>query len=143
VTSFVRGVAGALTVVEALWMFYAYFDSPKTVASCLNSCPYPGSIVPNDIIPGLAVVILLVGALGVWGASPSYLLGAALSAAALLLMGYTVAVTSGDVLVSNVTNDALVGVAFALVALIVDFQAMRMKSRISEQANPMNLPVFG
>ena len=44
---------------------------------------------------------------------------------------------------SAVSSDAIIGVAFGLVALLANIDAVRSKSGISEQANPMNLPVFG
>lgn len=91
----------------------------------------------------MALALLAVGAVGVWGASISYLAGAVLSAATLLVTGYTVAVVHGHGYPSTVSNDAIIGVAFALVALLINLDAVRSKSGISEQANPMNLPVFG
>jgi len=89
------------------------------------------------------LALLAVGAVGVWGASFSYAAGAVLSAAVLIVAGYTVAVVFGHGFSSTVSNDAIIGVAFALVALLVNIDAMRSKSSISEQANPLNLPVFG
>ena len=141
-TSLVRRVAGGLTVLESIWLLYAYYDSPMT--SCLSTvCPARPFIPLYTLAtPALAVALLIVGAFAVWGASFSYAAGGVLSAAALGVMGYTVAVVFGRGYVST-TDDALIGVAFALVALLVNVDAMRSKSSISEQANPMNLPVFG
>jgi len=89
------------------------------------------------------LALLAVGVVEAWGASFSYVAGAVLSAAALVVTAYTVAVVFGQGYASTVSNDAIIGVAFALVALLVNIEAMRSRSGISEQANPMNLPVFG
>jgi hypothetical protein len=135
VTSFVRRVAGGLTVVVALWLFYAYFDSPAVG---------PVFVPTNSIAsPALAVLLLLVGALEVWGVSIAYGIGAVLSAAALVVTGCTVIIVHGYEYLSTASNDAIIGVAFALVAILINLEAIRSKSNISEQANPMNLPVFG
>jgi hypothetical protein len=113
------------------------------------SCPLNGCVGPN-FVPiystadlALAAVLLIVGALGVWGASFAYVVGAVTSAIALVATGYTVAVVNGYGYLSTASDDAIIGVAFALVALLANIEAVRSKSGISEQANPMNLPVFG
>jgi len=143
VTSAVRRVAGGLTVLESAWLLYAYYDAPMT--GCLSTACQGQPFIPlySWAAPALALALLAVGAVGVWGASFSYAAGAVLSAAVLIVAGYTVAVVFGHGFSSTVSNDAIIGVAFALVALLVNIDAMRSKSSISEQANPLNLPVFG
>jgi len=143
VTSLVRKVAGGLTVLESGWVLYAYYDAPLT--SCLSTaCPsQPFLPLYSWGAPALALALLAVGVVEAWGASFSYVAGAVLSAAALVVTAYTVAVVFGQGYASTVSNDAIIGVAFALVALLVNIEAMRSRSGISEQANPMNLPVFG
>ena len=138
-TSFVRRVAGGLTVVESLWLLYAYFDMPPMLF--IGRVPF----IPIYSVAslGLAVALLAIGLMGVWGAAFSYLLGAVLSAVALLDAGFTVVLANGNAYPSAVSNDAVIGVAFALVAFLANIQAIRSRSGISEQANPMNLPVFG
>jgi hypothetical protein len=142
VTLLVRRAAGGLTVVEALWLVYAYFDSSGGCAP--HGCTGPAFIPTYSIAaPVLAALLIIVGALGVWGVSFTYLGGAILSAVALAVTAYTVAVVHGFGYLSSASNDAIIGVAFALVALLANLDAIRSKSSISEQANPMNLPVFG
>jgi hypothetical protein len=128
-------------MVEAAWFLYAYYDAPATSCSS-QGCP---SFIPLYSVVSLVLVsmLLVVGGLGFWGASAAYVAGAVLSAAALALAGYTVAVVRGYGYLSTASNDAAIGVAFALVALLVNIDAMRSRGGISEQANPMNLPVFG
>jgi hypothetical protein len=139
VTSFVRRVAGGLTILEALWLLYAYFDAPTLLTT--GRVPF----IPLYSLAALAlsVVALVVGVLAVWGASFSYAAGAVVSGAALLVTVFTVLLASGNAYPSAVSNDAIIGTAFALVALLTNVDAMRSKTGISEQANPMNLPVFG
>ena len=136
-------VAGGLTILEAAWLLYAGYDAPMT--SCLSTaCPAQPFIPLYSLaVPALAVALLVVGAVEIWGASFSYVAGGVLSAAALLVTGWTVAIVFGHGYSSTVSDDAIIGVAFALVALLVNIDVVRSKSSISEQANPMNLPVFG
>ena len=142
-TSLVRRVAGSLTVLESIWLLYANYDAPTT--GCLSTSCQGQPFIPlySWATPALAVALLIIGAFALWGASFSYLAGGVLSAAALFVTGYTVVVVFGHGYVSTVSNDAIIGVAFALVALVVNVDAMRARGGISEQANPMNLPVFG
>ncbi len=142
-TSFVRQVAGGLTVLEAVALIYAYFD--VSVHSCpASGCPGPSFIPTYSVFSlALAAVVLIVGALGLWGASFAYPAGAVTSGVALLFTAYTVVVVNGYAYLTTASDDAIIGLAFALVALVVNLDAMRSKSGISEQANPMNLPVFG
>ena len=143
-TSLVRRVAGVLTVVESIWLLYANYDAPMT--SCLYpvSCPsQPFIPLYSMVVPVLAVALLAVALVEIWGASFSYVAGGVLSAAALLVTGWTVAAVFGHGYSSVTTDDAIIGVAFALVALLANIDAVRSKSSFSEQANPMNLPVFG
>ncbi|MDG6900802.1 MAG: hypothetical protein JRM80_02410 [Nitrososphaerota archaeon] len=139
-TSFARRAAGWVTILEALWLLYAYFDAVPPVGAHIGPVPF----IPTYSVAALvlAIITLADGALGVWGASFAHMAGAVLSGAVLLVTGATVVIASGDAYPSA-GSDALVGVAFALVALVFNLQAMRSKGGISEQANPMNLPVFG
>jgi len=136
-------VAGGLTILEAAWLLYAGYDAPMT--SCLSTACPPQPFIPlySLAVPALAVALLVVGAVEIWGAPFSYVAGGVLSAAALLVTGWTVAIVFGHGYSSTVSDDAIIGVAFALAALLVNIDAVRSKSSISEQANPMNLPVFG
>ena len=126
-------------MLQALWLLYAYFDEPTLLVT--GRVPF----IPIYSLEAFAIALVALadGALGVWGASFAYLAGAVLSGAALLVTALTVFIASGNAYPSAVSNDAIIGTAFALVALIVNVDAVRSKSDISEQANPMNLPVFG
>jgi hypothetical protein len=135
VTSIVRRIAGGLTILESVWLLYGYFDVSKT--SCpASGCPFP-QFIPyfSEALFALPVVLLIVGALGVWGVGFAYLAGAVLSAFALLFMAYVVFLLE--------STNAEVGAALAAIAIVANVVGMRGRSGLSEQANPMNLPVFG
>ena len=138
-TSFIKKVAGGLTMLEALWLLYAYLEAPTIIT--IGRTPF----IPTYSLVGLVVAIVAFadGAVGVWGASLAYTAGALLSGAVLLITAFTVLIASGNAYPSVVSDDAIIGVAFALVALLVNVEAVRSRSGMSEQANPMNLPVFG
>jgi NADH:ubiquinone oxidoreductase subunit K len=125
-----------MTVLESVSTLLGYYQ--LTPINCpRNGCPVPQlSWLFSDAILGLALVLLVVGLLGVWGAQLAYLLGAFLSAALFLLLVYTVLVAGGSYL-------SEVGAVVAAAATVANFAATRARSRLAEQANPMNLPVFG
>ena len=138
-TSFIKKVAGGLTMLEALWLLYAYLEAPTIIT--IGRTPF----IPTYSLVALVVAIVAFadGAVGVWGVSLAYTAGALLSGAVLLITAFTVLIASGNAYPSVVSDDAMIGVAFALVALLVNVEAVRSRSGMSEQANPMNLPVFG
>jgi len=141
VTSPIRRVAGGLTVLEGIWLFYAYFAGPTVYVSCGLGCQ-----VPQDylwLLLPLGVIILIVGLLGVWGASFAYLAATVLSAIVLVVTGYTVFTLAGFAAYTSILNEAAVVAALAAVTMLANAFAIRAKTRLSEQANPMNLPVFG
>ena len=142
-TSSTRRAAGVLTLLEGLFAFYTLFENVQ-VSCPSNSCPLPQVSWPvNDVVMGLAVVLLVVGALGLWGASVAYPAGAVFSAILLLLMGYAAYLDSGYPYLSTLMYQGAVGGTFAAVGLVANVMGMRRSEGLSEQANPMNLPVFG
>ena len=142
-TSATRRAAGVLTILEGFFAFYTLYENVP-ISCPSNSCPLPQVSWPvNDVVMGLAVVLLVVGALGVWGASVAYSAGAMFSAILLGLMGYAAYLDSGYPYLSTLTYQGVVGAAFAAVALVANVMGMRRSEGLSEQANPMNLPVFG
>jgi hypothetical protein len=59
------------------------------------------------------------------------------SAALALLIGVSIVLSSTD------PFDSIVALGLAAVAFVLALLAARHEGRVSEQANPMNLPVFG
>ncbi|HEY6282867.1 MAG TPA: hypothetical protein VIW22_02990 [Nitrososphaerales archaeon] len=123
-------------------MVYTQFVAAPPVCS-LNLCGsqfnpgYPPALI------GLAVILLVDGLIGIWGTWVAYPAGALLSAVLLFAMGYSAWIQSSySYLVEQYYQD-LIGVALAAIGLLVNLVAWRAKYALSEQANPMNLPVFG
>lgn len=141
-TSRVGRIAGVSTILEAAWVLYLEAtavprSSPGTALTGFNLPP----LFAQAII-ALAFVLLADGLIGLWGARFAFTAGAVLSAALLLMVGFRYWVESGYQYQSASAGD-IVAVVLAAVGAIANVMAMRTKSRLSEQANPMNLPVFG
>ena len=142
-TSLTRRVAGTITVLEALWLLFGSLAGPQVSGTtCLGSgCQIP-QVYLWALFP-LGAIILVAGALGVWGVSLAYLASAALSAVVLLVAADAVFALSGHSAFSAVSNEAAASSVLAIVAIIGNVLGIRAKSTLSEQANPLNLPVFG
>ena len=142
-TSLTRRVAGGVTALEGAFAFYTL--SQSTPVSCQSGgCPLPQVSWPiGDVVTGLAVVLLVTGALGLWGAAIAYPAGAFFSFLFLVLIGYAAYLDAGYSYLANLEDQELAGAALAAVALVVNLLGMRARRELSEQANPMNLPVFG
>ena len=145
-TSTLRRAAGGLTAAEGIWTMYVALEPVKIAPiSCgVNGCP---GLQLSGLLGGaalvLAVLLLLDGAVGIWGARYAYTAGAVLSAVLLVLLFWVAWVDSGYPYLSAVVSYCEVGIALAAVALVADALGGRGGAGISEQANPMNLPVFG
>jgi hypothetical protein len=143
-TSAIRRAAGALSILESVWLVYVQFA--VTVTACpANGCPGPQFIPLYSplLIGGLVAALLVDGLLGIWGSWFAYPAGALLSAVVLIITGYSVWTENGYAYLINESYQALFGAILAAVALLVSLIAWRSKNVLSEQANPMNLPVFG
>ena len=142
-TSSIRRGAGGLTVLEGLFAFYTLLESAP-ISCPASSCPLPQVSWPvGDVVTGLAVVLLVVGALGAWGAAVAYPAGALFSGLLLLVMGYAAYLDSGYPYLSSLMYQGVIGGGLAALALAANIVGMRRSEGLSEQANPMNLPVFG
>ncbi|MDA4126238.1 MAG: hypothetical protein OK452_03405 [Thaumarchaeota archaeon] len=92
---------------------------------------------------GLAVILIVDGVIGIWGTWYAYPAGALISAILLFAMGYSAWIQSGYTYLIDQYYQDLIGAALAVIGLLVNLIAWRSKNVLSEQANPMNLPVFG
>ena len=142
-TSVRRRTAGGLMIFESAWTLYMQFALTPT--SCpANGCPGPQFVPAYSLVTvAIAVIISGDGILGMWGASFAYSVGAILSAVLLILLGYSAWVQYGFAFLQPETEQALVGAVLAGLALVTNIWATRGRGGIPEQANPMNLPVFG
>ena len=144
-TSLIRRAAGGLLVLESIWVIYTLYEVPMIVCStnlCLN--PPFNPLYSEVFLIGLAAIILLVvGLIGIWGYWLAYPAGALLSAMFLLAMGYSAWIGSTGAYPIIEEYLSLISAVLAAVTLLVNLFAWRAKNILSEQANPMNLPVFG
>ena len=138
-----KRIAGALSVVEALWVFHAVLSS-SAVGCTASSCLGPSI---NPLVAQLALVVgvllLFDGVLGFWGAWFAFPVGLVLSLVLLASSGYTYWLLSGYSTLQSQSGQALIGVAVAVIGVAGNALAMRAKTVVPEEANPMNLPVFG
>jgi hypothetical protein len=142
-TSPIKRIAGVLTVLEGAWLLYSSFSGVETMCP-LNGCPGPTfSPLFSQGLLALGVILLIDGLLGVWGAWFAFPLGSALSAIFLVVGAYAYWLDNSYTYLTALLWQDAVGSVLALVALAANVAAVRTKSRLSEQANPMNLPVFG
>lgn len=141
-TSVIRKAAGGLSILEAIWVIYALYEAP--LVGC--STPLCPGLSFNPLFPqimiGLAAVLLVIGLIGIWGSWFAYPAGALFSAILLAAMGYSAWAEGGYTYIVGEYYQALIG-ALAAIALLVNLLAWRSRTVLSEQANPMNLPVFG
>jgi hypothetical protein len=136
-----KRVVGGLTVLESIWGVYIFVTSPVGLCPSPGGCSYqqfPAFVPQSDI--AIVVVLLLSGVLGAWGAKFAFYGGALFSVAFLLITGYTAWLWGADIAAGLVS---WIGVGLSVLGTVANVSAIRQKDLMSEQANPMNLPVFG
>jgi hypothetical protein len=141
-TSGIRRAAGGLSILESVWLVYTQFVAAPPVCS-LNLCGQQFNPVYSPALIGLAVILLVDGLIGIWDSWVAYPAGVLLSAILLFAMGYSAWIQSGYTYLVDQYYQDLIGAALAAIGLLVNLVAWRAKYALSEQANPMNLPVFG
>jgi len=128
-----RRIAAIITLITSIWAILA-------VGSGLSLLTLPtGNLVGGGT---LAAVILIFGAI-LFVDSLACFIGvrrafqvAAADAAALLVSFFLSPNALG-------VTTSLVAIALSLVTLVLGVAASRRRGKLSEQTNPMNLPVFG
>ena len=143
-TSAIRRVAGGASLLEGSWG--GYFLYLTSAPSSLPVIGFPG-MMPSPILGDAFIVLSLAlfvdGALGLWGAALAYRAGAVLTAAASVLMAVSTWAYYGYPFPTSWIFVGAVGAVIGAVGCAVNILAARGWTGISEQANPMNLPVFG
>jgi hypothetical protein len=144
-TSVIRRVAGGLSILESAWVIFIQLTATPYSYSCsLNLCQEPQfNPAYSQALLLLAVVLIVAGLVGIWGSWFAYPTGALFSAILLAAMGYSAWAESAYTYLIGEESQALIGAALAAIALLANLIAWRAKTVLSEQANPMNLPVFG
>ena len=143
-TSVIRRAAGGATLLEAVLGAYLL-----SLTSAPYSCPLSGCPMPYlgplywDALAALTLALFVVGLIGAWGAFVAYRAGLALSVFFFLMMGMFAWTYSMGPYPASWTYAAAAGGALGVIGIVTNFLATRREGGISEQANPMNLPVFG
>jgi len=131
----VRTIASLVGILAGLWAIggtVADGLARNTVCSTQLPCPSPPG--PNVFVLALAGLLILTSLVCLFGPSVVFYASAVLS----VLLGASM------VLDSNL-GDPVVEMALGLAAasFVLSVVAARKRVGISEQSNPMNLPVFG
>jgi hypothetical protein len=135
----IKQLAVVMNILQAAWAIY-YVLSPWS--SIGLSIPPFGVSSPSLLFSGLPLVVLALGVLLLidaiacrWGNWVPFFAGVVLSAG-LLVSGALAYATLGGIPLAA-------GMILSVIGAITNFLAARSSQKIPEQANPMNLPVFG
>ena len=120
----IKTAAGVLALADSILGLYLSFTEPF----------FSDSAALTGYLFWLSAVLLFVSLLCIYGVHYALLASLVLAAAVALDAPFALTSRSGP---------QWILVALSVVVLAVSLVAFRVKSRISEQANPMNLPVFG
>ena len=117
-------IAGVLALADSvLGLYFAYTEPFSSTYAALTGYLF-----------WLSVVLLLVSLLCIYGVHYAFLAAAVLAVAVALDAPFALTYRFGP---------QWVLVALSLVVLVASVVAFRKRSSLSEQVNPMNLPVFG
>jgi hypothetical protein len=141
----IRLARSVLSLLAGSWATFVAYYGTNSVSPCLpfSTCIVelqgaPTAVSPSELQGALFIVgaVLALDALVSFaGIRVSFIVGSVLSTVILAI----VAVQWG----TYSDNDALAAVALSVLAVVADVVASRPAKALSEQSNPMNLPVFG
>lgn len=102
-----------------------------------NMCPATGCPMPalQEAVPFMGILLILVSFASIIGPRAVFTLGGAVSALVAAITLYNWAGQSSDAFAALTV--------LSLLSLIFSLLALRSRRSLTEQANPMNLPVFG
>ena len=133
----IKRVAGAVTLLEGLWLLYIVLSASPGEGTFCRTCSGPALGAP--LFPILLGVLLLVdSALCLLERWIAFLLGALLSATTIVLVLLHLSELGGSYLEVSAVLTVL-----SLAALILDVKAAISQPKLSEENHPLNLPVFG
>jgi len=151
-------IAGVATLAEGIAPLLVTFigGNPFLYASscAFFGCPPPTfsqSEAFHVLTLGLGALMLIDGAVGVWGAKQAYFLGMVLSGLFLCVAGTAYffdsrAIFSAQSTLRNPAASMTYEIVFLTLSVLgIGFNliALRTLASFPEQVNPMNLPVFG
>ena len=135
----IRIAGSVLSLLAGGWATFVAYSGPGSASTCP---PFSGCLTKFPGGSDLQGALFLVGAIlaidslvSFAGIRASFIVGSVLSTAILAI----VAIQWGTY--SDIYS--LAAVALSLLAVVADFVASRPARALSEQSNPMNLPVFG
>ena len=140
----IRLAGSVLSLLAGSWATFVAYYGTNSVAPCppFSTCilvlPGGGPFSPSALQGGLFIIgaILAIDALVSFaGIRVSFIVGSMLSTAVLAI----IAIQWG----AYFETYSLAAVALSLLAVMADVVASRPAKALSEQSNPMNLPVFG
>jgi hypothetical protein len=141
----IRLAGSVLSLLAGGWATFVAYYGTNSFAPCLpfSTCivVLPGGfgpLSPSELQGALFIVgaILAIDSLVSFaGVRASFIVGSVLSTAVLAI----IAIQWGAYLDSY----SMAAVVLSLLAVVADFVASRPARALSEQSNPMNLPVFG
>lgn len=141
----IRLAGSVLSLLAGCWAaFVAYYGTNLVSCPPFSTCILElqgggaGPLSPSELQGALFIVgaILALDALVSFaGIRVSFLVGSVLATVVLLIIAIQWGTYSD--------SDALVAVVLSLLAVVADVVASRPAKALSEQSNPMNLPVFG
>jgi hypothetical protein len=128
-----RRVAAAVGVLAGAWAVVLSWGVGPSEVCPAGGCPFP---VLQGLVPVLGVLLILDSLVCFVGLRSAFQVGGALAAViAAIALAYWAGQTGGGYWA--------VLVVLSLASLILDLLAQRPSRQLREQANPMNLPVFG
>lgn len=101
------------------------------------------SPVYGDALIVLVLALFVDGALGLWGVAAAYKAGVVLTAVISVLMAVSAWAYYGYPYPASWVFAGAAGATLGAIGCATNVMAARGGAGISEQANPMNLPVFG
>jgi hypothetical protein len=127
--------ADLLAGIGGVVVYASWFASPWVLYQCSDpwGCTHPSALV--QLLPYLGGILLVCGVVSLAGFRVALVPGTAAAAIMAEAMGLIAAQ-------SHVPVDVPLAVLSAGAA-VLSFWALRSRTALSEQANPMNLPVFG
>jgi len=119
----IRLAGSVLSLVSGSWAAYIAYSATNSHSELQSALIVVGALLALDAIVSFA------------GIRASFVVGAGLSALVLVIVADQWGTFSGA--------DASVALVVSLIAVVTDVVASRPVKGMSEQTNPMNLPVFG
>lgn len=141
----IRLAGSLLSLLAGAWTTFVAYYGTNSVSPCLpfSTCIVElqggyGSLSPSELQSALFIVgaVLVIDALiSFAGMRATFILGSVLSTTVLAIL----AIQWGTYSVTY----SMAALVLSLLAVVADFAASRPARALSEQNNPMNLPVFG